>query len=111
MGQFVTNRDDVENHIGEGNWKVAFSQMELTETDALVLLLAVGGAAYTDQPEIVWGYLEAMVDASIQALEASIEQTLATEVQNEVKDFAIPLIKSFLQGRSAAMQTENLGLS
>jgi len=33
MGRFVTNRNDVENQIRQGNWVVAFSQRALTESD------------------------------------------------------------------------------
>lgn len=58
MGRFVTNRGKIENEIKHGNWVVAFSNRELTETDALGALVATGLAIYTDQPEILFGYLD-----------------------------------------------------
>jgi hypothetical protein len=109
MGRFVTNRSDVENSIKQGNWVVAFSQRELTETDALEALVAAGVSIYTDQPEVLFAYLDELVTESIDGLEAAIAQTLESQVETEVENFAIPLIKNFLSGRTAGEQSENFG--
>lgn len=109
MGKFVTNRDDVEAHIRQGNWVVAFSNRELTETDVLGLLVASGVAYFTDQPEVVIEYLDELVRESIQGMETSIAQTLPPKVQNVVSNFAIPYLRALLQGRSPGEQATQFG--
>jgi Ricin-type beta-trefoil lectin domain-like len=109
MGRFVSNRNDVENGIRQGGWVVAFSQRELTETDALGALIATGVAIYTDQPEIIFAYLDELLDESIHGLEAAIQQTITAEVQTQIQNFAIPIIKGLLNGRSPGESQETLG--
>src|SRR5437763_702960 len=98
MGRFITNQNEIKDGITQNNWKVAFSQRELTESDALEALVVVFGAIYTDQPEAIFAYLEGLLEESIAGLEAAIGQTLASEVRSEAEAFAIPLIKQFLSG-------------
>jgi hypothetical protein len=109
MGRFVTNRDDVEAGIRQGNWVVAFSQKELTETDALEALVAVAASVYTDQPEIVFGFLEGILDESIDGIEAAVAETMSAEVRSQIENFAIPYIKNKLLGRSPGESTETFG--
>jgi hypothetical protein len=109
MGRFVTNRNDVESQICQDHWIVAFSQRELTETDALEALIAVGAAIYTDQPEIVAEYLDELVDESITGMEQAIEQTIATDLIDEIKNYAIPIIKNYLFGFSAGESSNTFG--
>jgi hypothetical protein len=109
MGRFVTNRDDVESQIRQDHWIVAFSKRELTETDALGALVAVGAAIYTDQPEIVAAYLDELLDESITGMEQAIEQTMATDLIDEIKNYAIPIIKNYLFGFSPGESSATFG--
>ena len=109
MGRFVTNSGEVEDAIKQGNWVVAFSQRQLTETDALAALVATGAAIYTDQPEIIFGFLDEILNESIDGLEASVEETMTAEVRSQVENFAIPVIKNFLLGKSPGEGTETFG--
>jgi hypothetical protein len=109
MGRFVSNRNEIEDSIRQGNWVVAFSRRELTETDLLGLLIATGAAIYTDQPEIVIGFLSEVLDESIAGLEQSIAETMSAEVRSQVENFAVPRIKNLLFGRSSGEATETFG--
>src|SRR5208337_2336680 len=43
----------------------------------------------------------------LQAWRKAIRQALASEVRNEAKNFAIPLIENLLRGRTAGERSEN----
>jgi hypothetical protein len=109
MGRFVSNRDDIENGIRAGNWVVAFSKRELTETDALLALAAVGVAIYTDDPEIVIAYLNEVIDESIVGIQTAIPETVSAELRAQVQNYALPAIKHYLLGMSSGESNERFG--
>jgi hypothetical protein len=109
MGRFVSNRIDVEAGIKQGNWIVAFSARELTETDLATGIVATGVSIYTGSPELVFAWIDELISESIAGLESGIASTFTAEARSQAENFAIPIIKSLLQNASPGESQETFG--
>jgi len=102
-GKFETNRNNVQNNIRSGGWVVAFSNRELTETDATwgvitaVVSYFTGGTAFS-----IW--LEELIRQSLAGMAESIENTFTPVAVQEAINFADNVITNLLQGKNSGEQ-------
>lgn len=101
--KFETNRNDVQNNIRSGGWVVAFSNRELTETDAAwgvisaVLSYFTGGAAFD-------AWLSDLINESLVGMEESIRDTFSENTRQEAIQFSDDVITNLLQLKNVGEQ-------
>ena len=100
MGKYITNKWDKKAEVEAGAWVAAWSD-DISETDAINGVVAAGVSIYTANPAAFIEWVTALIERTIDSLISSAQREFPDAILGQVKDLAVEIIKSAVDGRDA----------
>lgn len=97
---YETNKFDLKGRVESGGWKVAWAD-DISETDVLRGVVAVGVSIYAGNPGPFYAWIEHLIDRTIRSLAGSAANRFPAAVERQARQLAADVIKQAIRGRSA----------